>query len=93
MLRLSAGSSGVGTCQTGTSRERVLPRDRWRSLKVMDERERTHAERERLRHEAIVGAVEDGDVTWFDSPLSQYRRRQTQRATELERDPPEPSSE
>jgi predicted nuclease with RNAse H fold len=35
------------------------------------------SEREqRLRHEAIVGAVEDGDVTYFDSPLSQYRRRE-----------------
>ena len=23
----------------------------------------------RLRREALAGAVEDGDVTWFDSPL------------------------
>ncbi len=47
--------------------------------------EETDAERkQRLRQEALEGTVEDGDVTWFDSPLSQHRRR-----LRLEREPAE----
>jgi hypothetical protein len=40
-------------------------------------------ERERLRREALTGAVDEkGDPTWFVSPRSQQRRRQEQPASE-----------
>lgn len=33
-------------------------------------------EENRLRREALEGAIEDGDVMWFVSPPEQHRRRQ-----------------
>jgi hypothetical protein len=32
------------------------------------------ADNERLRHEALVGAVEDGEIVWFVSPRELMRR-------------------
>ena len=44
---------------------------------------RDASEKERLRREALTGAVDDmGDPTWFVSPRSQQCRRQEQPASE-----------
>jgi hypothetical protein len=49
---------------------------------------RDQQDRERLRVEALEGAVEDDEATWFASPRSLLERQSAADAEERDREPP-----